>query len=216
MIVDKMTERERTELTAVMWNCIFTNEVAVGAVCDALERVEDSGLCRQRVRFWSGRCRKEYKDYNRLLDQHTGGRIGTIADVNDAYDEVVKMDIWKLRNAVRMALGRAKWPKPKLTGDLFLANLLISCSVHNIEHCTDSFPHLNYVRRRFQWMRLLRLRDAMGNLTDELKKAGAVRHGYEALLGNDQTVETGIRALAIRLHDGDGIIRVCNQVSVDD
>ncbi len=211
-MMSDMPDKERTEVTVVMYNLIFTNEVATGAVCDLLELVEErEGLCRQKVKFWSGRCREDLRGYNRLLDRRTGGMIGFVADLNDMYDEVVRMDVWKLGNVVRMTLGRGGCADVELTARLWLARVLTACSVNNVEHCMESFPHLRYLQRKFGWMGLRGLLNCVEHLRGELLRRGVCEAVWDGVLEADGQVETGMRALAVRLHDGDGIIQVCNR-----
>lgn len=211
-MIEKLSGRERAEITAVMYNNVFTNEVATGAVCDVLELLEDrDDLRRHKTKHWCVKCRELLRKYNGLLDRRTGGMIGFLADLNDMYDEVVKEDVWRLGNVVRMALNRAKCPETELTARIWLARSLTACAIHNNQHCLKGFPHLRHLQSRFDWMRLTDLGKAVAHLTLELRKCRAVDARMEEMLEKDLLVETGFKALAVKLHDGDGIIDVCNR-----
>lgn len=210
-MTEDLTEKERAELTAVMYNNIFTNEVATGAVCELLGLLEERSVYRHKAKWWGGKCREEMRGYNRMLNRRTGWRLDYVADLNDVYDDVVKDDVWKLGNVVRMRLGKWGCRDTELTARMWLARMLVNCALHNNDHCFDGFPHLRHYHRRFAWMRLTRLANSVVRLELELMRLGALDVELEERLKKDGMVETGFRALAAKLHDGDRIIEVCNR-----
>ena len=214
--VSVLSEDVRAAVTAVMYNLIFCNEIAMQSMFDVMNAVEATPYYRHGVKKWIGVVRQRMRTYNIELNKHTGGYISFLADLNDKYCDALTDDMFRLRNVALMALRKQKIHNAELKADMYVAMTFALSSTHNIEHGFDGFPHLKVYRRCFTWM--LRL---MNDITGACKKFNSEfdravgGDDYSSILDKDTAVENGFMVIANILHDGDGIIQCCNEHAIE-
>ena len=207
--IDKLNDYDRTAVTAVMYNLIFMNEIAISSMFDTMDLIEHSPYYRHKTKYWIGIVRNEMRTYNKLLDKRTGGHISFLADLNDDYEDKLQMDLWKLRNVCKNALTRAHIGGTDIIVSLYVSGTLVAGACHNNDHSFDGFPHLRQYQRSFRWMRLTKMENAFIHMVNEVNKE--LRVEYQGLLDDDNDVQNGFKALANKLHDADSIIDTCNE-----
>ena len=214
--VSALSEDVRAAITAVMYNLIFCDEIALQSMFDTMNTVEGTPYYRHGVKKWIGVVRQRMRTYNIELNKHTGGYIDFLADLNDKYCDALADDIFRLRNVTLMTLRRHKIVNAELKADMYVAMTFAMSSVHNIEHGFDGFPHLKVYRRKFVWMHKL-MSDILGaykKVNSEFDKAIG-GDDYSKILDEDSNVENGFKVIANVLHDGDGIIQCCNEHAIE-
>lgn len=211
---ENLTERDRAILTAVLYNGVFMNDLAITAIYDAFELLADANFCQHKIKFWMQKVQTNIRNYNRLLNRKTGGRIEFIADLNDLYEEQTKFDLWKLQNTTVNALSKLKRPYPELTAKLYVAESLVKGSCHNNDKCLSSFPELAYYHRSFKWLKLTRIDLALTNLCVEIWKSRVIPKGYVSILDENSDVCNGFKSLANKLRNSDNILTICNKHAI--
>ena len=208
-------EKKRTILTAVAYNIIFTNELAINALFEVLELLQsNTRYYRHAVKRWAVQCLKLMKEYNALLNKGTGGYIEFIAGLNDLYEEKIKFDLWKVINTARNTLEKNHSVNPVLSAKVYVALTLLLGACNNVDCCMDGFPNLKGLARCFRWMRLTRISLAATHLFSELVKVRCINDDRK-LLDNEQSVVIGFNVLANKLSNADDILTTCNSYATD-
>lgn len=209
--LSEISNTDKAALTAVMYNLMFLNDLAVTTIHEAMYSIEGLELDKHAVKKWMKRCRIEIRNYNMQLDIRTGNYIEFLADLNNKYETEWKEDLWKLKNAVIFALYKAKINNDiaELITDMYVASVFICGTNHNNDHCMDSFPHLWRWKCRYEWMKLSRLEEAYMKLVDAVKKKVKLPD-YESMLDGNQSINIGYRVIANKLQNADRILTICN------
>lgn len=208
--VDNLSLVDRTALTAVMYNLMFTNDCAVSMIQDAFEELEKTGLSRHKIKRWVGVTKWHIKVYNQSLNEHTGGLIDFLADLYEMWDEEIKADIIKLKNSAIMVLNKHKIKYAKLIAYIYIATSLITESLASNDHCMDSkdFKNIRYFHSRFTWLRLTDVHKAFGNAVIEIHKVLRMVDAFK-LMDDDLNVNNGFKVIAHRFNDPSLILKVC-------
>ena len=210
---DILPNREdRAAVTAVMYNNIFMNDTAISLIFDALAKLEKTRYWCNGVKRWASVVRHNLRRYSMKFDKVIGGKMmGFLADLNDKFEESVKLDLFKLRNACLLRLGNRN--DADLAVDVYLAVTFSFGSVHNNDECFSSFPHLKHFQRNFKWMRLTNVSNSLEKMVKEFNKI--LGYAYQDELDSDLNVMNGFQTIANRLSNSDAIIQLCNDHAVE-
>lgn len=209
-----MDKKTRTILTAVAYNILFTNELAINALFEVLEMLaNNTRYYRHAVKRWSAQCLKLMKEYNALLNKGTGGFIEFIAGLNDIYEDKIKFDLWKVGNTARNTLEKKHSLNPVLGAKAYVAITLLHGACHNVDSCMEGFPDMKNWSRQFRWMRITRMAIAFRHLYEELVKVKCISDDRD-ILDNEPSVMTGFTVLANKLSNADDILTTCNEYAV--
>ena len=205
-------KEDRAIITAVMYNNIFMNDTAISLIFDALTNLESSQYWCRGVKRWGNVVRKHLRKYSMRFKKIIGDKMTYfLADLNDKFEESVKIDLFKLRNSCLLVLRNK--PDAELVTDVYLAYNFAFGAVHNNDECFSSFPHLNRFKRNFRWMRLTDISEAIEKMVESFNKM--IGYNYHSGLDRNMNVINGFRTIANRLSDSDEIIQLCNDHAVE-
>ena len=204
------TKEERDELGVIMYNIMFTNDICNSAVYDALERLRKTKYFRNGVKRWWNVCSREIKDYNRKLDEHTGGKIDFVAELNDSFADDFQNDMLKLYATVQNEFNRKRIPESELMSYLWVADVFVNGACNNCDQSLAMNPNITGYTKSFRWMRLTRLMKAYTHMMSELRKMTGVEITDET---DSLNIYNGFKIVANKLADPQRIIDKCNEVS---
>lgn len=207
---EELDEVGRTALSAIMYNIMFVNDLAVGAICDAFEQIDNAGLAKHRVKHWMTITRTHIRDYNKKLDKKSGGFIEFLADLYDQFESENELDLYKLRNSIMLVLDKRRVSHSRVVAELYMAMTFTLGAINNVEHCMDGFPEYKHFKKFFNW---LELRDIKASFSSVAKELGKVLKDDDVLniLDADMNVQNGFKVIAQRVSDADKIVEVCNR-----
>lgn len=165
---------ERTnQLAYIIYTSLFANELAVGSLFNAMSTVKKTPLYRQEVK-------KHLNEANRMRKQyeHTISRVITekhhqyLADINDAFQELVEHDLEILYQSAKRIFDKARIPLSSELAVITQAYTMISMSVRLNE------AHRDLVRKELPGMMNLQL--DLFDLSSMLKHVGIA---YDKIIG---------------------------------
>ena len=165
---------ERTnQLAYIIYTSLFANELAVGSLFNAMSTVKKTPLYRQEVK-------KHLNEANRMRKQyeHTISRVITekhhqyLADINDAFQELVEHDLEILYQSAKRIFDKARIPLSSELAVITQAYTMISISVRLNE------AHRDLVRKELPGMMNLQL--DLFDLSSMLKHVGIA---YDKIIG---------------------------------
>ena len=209
LIPDKL---DRNIITAIMYNNFFTNDTALSLCFDSLSKLEVSRYWRNGVRRWANVTRQGMRDYSMRLQSMIGSKmIGFLSDLHDKFEEEIRLDVFKLKNACLLTLGRQE--DAELIADVFLAGEFLLGACNNNDKCFQGYPHLLKYKHSFDWMRLTKPTKSYTKLSECFKQM--VGFDYERkIIGND-VVFNGFSAVANKLKDAELILTLCNDFATE-
>lgn len=206
----------RTSLTAIMYNIMFMNDVAVSYVFDTLEELKKLPLYKGIVKYRVKITESYMKQYNAELAKRSKNMTAFIADVNDEMQELISGDLQKLEFATRNILQKHHVPNVDLMTKLSIAVTLLDASCHNAEYATH-FDYknvdVNYYSRRFRWLKLTKVNDAFKNLSNIIEKENSKLANYNVDLRKYIEIDNGFTIVVEKLKDVHNIFKILNNMN---
>lgn len=165
---------ERTnQLAYIIYTSLFANELAVGSLFNAMSTVKKTPLYRQEVKKHLNEADRMRKQY-----EHTISRVITekhhqyLADINDAFQELVEHDLEILYQSAKRIFDKARIPLSSELAVITQAYTMISMSVRLNE------AHRDLVRKELPGMMNIQL--DLFDLSSMLKHVGIA---YDKIIG---------------------------------
>lgn len=165
---------ERTnQLAYIIYTSLFANELAVGSLFNAMSAVKKTPLYRQEIKKHLNEADRMRKQY-----EHTISRVITekhhqyLADINDAFQELVEHDLEILYQSAKRIFDKARIPLSSELAVITQAYTMISMSVRLNE------AHRDLVKKELPGMMNLQL--DLFDLSSMLKHVGIA---YDKIIG---------------------------------
>lgn len=165
---------ERTnQLAYIIYTSLFANELAVGSLFNAMSTVKKTPLYRQEIKKHLNEADRKRKQY-----EHTIFRVITekhhqyLADINDAFQELVEHDLEILYQSAKRIFDKARIPLSSELAVITQAYTMISMSVRLNE------AHRDLVRKELPGMMNIQL--DLFDLSSMLKHVGIA---YDKIIG---------------------------------
>lgn len=165
---------ERTnQLDYIIYTSLFANELAVGSLFNAMSAVKKTPLYRQEIKKHLNEADRMRKQY-----EHTISRVITekhhqyLADINDAFQELVEHDLEILYQSAKRIFDKARIPLSSELAVITQAYTMISMSVRLNE------AHRDLVKKELPGMMNLQL--DLFDLSSMLKHVGIA---YDKIIG---------------------------------
>lgn len=165
---------ERTnQLAYIIYTSLFANELAVGSLFNAMSAVKKTPLYRQEIKKHLNEADRMRKQY-----EHTIFRVITekhhqyLADINDAFQELVEHDLEILYQSAKRIFDKARIPLSSELAVITQAYTMISMSVRLNE------AHRDLVKKELPGMMNLQL--DLFDLSSMLKHVGIA---YDKIIG---------------------------------
>lgn len=168
-----MLNKRTNQLAYIIYTSLFANEMAVGSLFNAMNTVKKTPLYRQEIKKHLNEADRMRKQY-----EHTISRVITekhhqyLADINDAFQELVEHDLEILYQSAKRIFDKARIPLSSELAVITQAYTMISMSVRLNE------AHRDLVRKELPGMMNIQL--DLFDLSSMLKHVGIA---YDKIIG---------------------------------
>lgn len=168
-----MLNEKTNQLAYIIYTSLFANELAVGSLFNAMSAVKKTPLYRQEIKKHLNEADRMRKQY-----EHTISRVITekhhqyLADINDAFQELVEHDLEILYQSAKRIFDKARIPLSSELAVITQAYTMISMSVRLNE------AHRDLVKKELPGMMNLQL--DLFDLSSMLKHVGIA---YDKIIG---------------------------------
>lgn len=172
-----MTKSE--QLSVITHNILFANDLACGAVVQAVADARKSPLCRYRFRQRINAIEKERRDYEHRIQYVVESKADYYMEACDQFTEKVERGIRIFFISIKQTLDRNRTEHSMLIARLQWARAIVQLAVQIWNDRTEEIAALDLmpdflkcrgitnVRRHLDYLNLGKLRTIMGQLLDE-------------------------------------------------
>ena len=88
--VNKIIEENEAMVIGCTYNVLFTNDIVIGQVVEAVETIKRSPLYRMKTKQLINKVEIVRRKYERMVNEVIGGRCTFFADANDIFLEDIQ------------------------------------------------------------------------------------------------------------------------------
>lgn len=148
------------------YNVLFTNDIAIGEVMEAIYRLKRSPLYKQRTKQAANQVDKMQKEYEDKVFRISSDISGFYADANETFTEEVRNDIEILYYSIKRVFDKVRLEHSDILARLELARTLTELSCINLDKREQEMTACDKRLRKYSliYLRQTKLRDAMNRL----------------------------------------------------
>lgn len=184
------------------YNILFTNDIVVSRIIEAMDDLRKSPLCRHLTKRWMNRVLDMQRDYEKKLNEVIGDRSAFFADANDLFVEDVNKHVEILFWTIKREFDRYKFDHSYVLAKLELARTLCQLGCLQFDRRIEEMQSMDNRFRMFR-MDYLRQTDLLHGL-NELMRTFIVPCTVN--LDTDECNQA-ISVLSLKLADGQTIAK---------
>ena len=184
------------------YNVLFTNDIVVGQIIEAVEAIKKSPLYRMKTKKVINHVEVERKKYERMINGIVNDRSAFFADANDIFVEEIQKHIDILYWSIKREFDKYNLEYSDVIAMLELARTLCSFACVQLDKREEE---LQAKDKRFKSVKIDYLRQT--NLLHALDEAmGTINVPYTVDL-NTEDCTRSINILSVKLADADTIAK---------
>lgn len=206
-MIEQLSEQEQNILTCTLYNVLFTNDIAMGHIYDAMQLLEKSSLWRGRVKQRGGYLKQQMRLYNGTVTRMTRNPE-FVAELNEEFSEMIQMDLLKLELTVKNYMHKCHVPDVELQMLLALSDIFTSGALKNYDlNCTRPDNPVHHLMHSFRHFCITGIKDSFRAMYDEIQKIYA-RRDYYCDLNSNEDIFNGFVVICRKLSDPERIMDV--------
>lgn len=215
-MIDKFDKRTRALLIVIMYNIIFTNDVATSYVFSTLEELEKLPMYKGAIKRNANIVHRYLRDYNAKMGKRIKELAYFLADINDELESQLSIDLMKLENAVRMELSRCHVPNIDMATKMSVAYTMCDVAVSNCDAAIDTQEQkIRFYASPLRKYKIENITKSFYKLCKLIQKENDKLADYHCDLTNKTDVANGFLIIVQKLKNGEFILDILNKIDKD-
>lgn len=171
--VEEVVYRNSVVVSSITNSILFTNDIAISYVIDAVSQLRKSGYFARLVKMLTQKVDREVALYEKSLNAIMKESSYKLADANDKFLDFVDYDLKKLYYCIKFEYDKQKVPDSKLLSLVRMTGELCNLADTQTEVRIEELASVDkrFRTKDFSVISVKRIRKAMNNLMEALPSA---------------------------------------------
>lgn len=141
--LNKTIEKHQLVVIAATYNVLFTNDIVLGLVKEASEKIKKSCFYKHETKMYLKRVEKAVNEYERFSMKIIGPRSEFFANANTTFAEELQTDINRLTYSIKRQFDKMKIPNAYMLAKAETARTICDFACVQLDQRVDELKHLD-------------------------------------------------------------------------